>query len=592
MIMSMRYIELCEFYEKLESTTKRLEMIDILVNLFRKTPKEIIDKVVYLTQGKIYPDYVGIELGIAEKLALRAAAKATGWRYSDIMKIYRKCGDLGLAVEEVLKKRKQASFFLEELTVSEVYSTLEKIAKASGAGSQDIKIRNLAGLLARAQPKEARYLLRTLQARLRLGIADMTILEALALAFTGSRSEKPKLERAYNLCSDLGAVAKAVAEKGIEGIEKFGITIGRPIRPMLAQRLSSAEEILAKLGGKASCEWKYDGERAQIHKENNTIYIFSRRLENITHQYPDVVEYARRGIMAREAIVEGEIVAIDPETGEMRPFQELMHRKRKHEIEEAVRKIPVRVFLFDVLYVDGEDFTNKDYLTRVKKLEEIINKSENFTLVAKKILDDPQEIEKFFEEAIESGCEGLIMKSIGPDSKYQAGARGWLWIKLKRSYQSKMVEPIDLVIVGGFYGKGKRAGTYGALLCAVYNKEDGVFETISKVGSGFTDEELANLPKKLEPYKREDKPINVRSVLEPDVWFEPALVIEVIGDELTLSPVHTCAQDKIRKGSGIAVRFPRFTGRWREDKSPEDATTTEEIIEMYNSQLKKIEETV
>ena len=583
----MKYTKIVEFYEKIEQTTKRLEMTDYLVGLFKETPKEIIDKVVYLTQGKIYPDFVELELGVAEKMAMRAIANATGATIKDIEEDFKKTGDLGLTTENFIKRKRQLTLFAKPLTVDHVYNIFDKIAKATGEGSQDLKIRLLSGLLTNAQPNEGKYIIRTVTGRLRLGIADMTILDALAIAFTGSKENRPLLERAYNLCSDLGEVAKTVAEKGVEGVKQFKIRVGRPIRPMLAQRLSTPEEILEKLGGKAACEWKFDGERVQIHKDGSNVQLFSRRLENITEQYPDVQDYVRKHIKANEVIVEGEIVAIDPETEEMLPFQELMHRRRKYEIEKAIEMYPVNVYLFDILYVDGEDFTIKPYTERRSRLKEIID--ENHIKIAPAIItNDIKEIEKFFEEAIESGCEGLLLKSVKPDSIYQAGARGWLWIKLKRSYQSKMIEPIDVVIVGAFAGKGKRAGTYGALLVAAYNKEKDVFETICKVGSGFTDEDLENLPKILEEYKIEHPHPRVVTKMEPDYWFVPAKVIEIIGDELTLSPVHTCAWGVIKEEAGVAVRFPRFTGRWRDDKAPEDATTTQEIIQMYKAQLKTI----
>jgi len=586
----VKYLRLCEFYEKIERTSSRIDMTNLLVSLFKETPPDLIDKVVYLTQGKICPDFVGLEFGIAEKMAMRALVYAYGKPLRDVEELFKKLGDLGKVAEKLSSMKKQMTLFVaKELTVSQVFSTLEKIAKTSGEGAQDQKIKLLSGLLTSAKPKEARYLLRTVTGRLRLGIADMTILDALAMAFAGGKGNRPIVERAYNLCSDLGEVARVAAKEGLEGLRKFTVRVGRPIRPMLAQRLSSAREVLSKLGGVAACEWKYDGERAQMHKKGDQVWIFSRRLENITDQYPDVQEYIRENILADEAIVEGEIVAINPDTEEFLPFQELMHRRRKYDIEKAMKEYPVKVFLFDALYVDGQDLTSKPYPERRKILEQIVRETDRFCLSQMIISNDVEEIERFFEQAIEAGCEGLVMKSIRSDSIYQAGARGWLWIKLKRSYQSKMAEPIDVVIVGGFAGKGKRAGTYGALLCAVYNPDRGVFETICKVGSGFTDADLQTLPNILEPYKVDRKPKDVDSKLEPDVWFEPAKVIEIIGDELTLSPVHTCAWGVIKKDAGIAVRFPRFTGRWRDDKGPYDATTTSEIVEMYRMQLKKIE---
>ena len=585
----MDYSLVTETYEKIERTTKRLEMTDYLVDFFKKTPKEVIDKVVYLTQGKLYPDFIGIEIGMAEKLAIKAIAKASGRKESEIEKDLAETGDLGETAQKFLEKRIQLSFFRRPLTVERVYKTLDKIARASGEGSVDLKVNLLAGLLADATPRDAKYIIRTVTGKLRLGIADMTVLDALAIAFGGGKNARNILERAYNISSDLGKVAKTVAEGGIEALKNFRITLGNPIRPMLAERLSSPMEILEKLGGKCIAEYKYDGERIQAHKDGEKVMLFSRRLENITRQYPDAVELVRKHVKPKEAIIEAECVAVNLDTGEMMPFQELMHRRRKYDIAKAIDEYPVSLFVFDVLYVDGKDLTLEPYPVRHKILEEIIQGSDRFQLAKYLIVDNAEDLERFFEEAVEAGCEGLVCKSLNNDAIYQAGARGWLWIKYKRDYKSEMTDTVDLVVVGAFYGRGRRAGTYGALLLAAYNHENDTFETICKCGSGFTDADLQNLPKILEPYKIDHKHPRVNSELEAEVWFTPKIVIEVIGAEITLSPVHTCARDLIRKGSGLAIRFPRFTGRYRTDKSAEDATRVKEIIEMYRRQLKKIE---
>jgi len=586
----LKYSLIADAYEKIEATTKRLEMTDYLVELLKKTPKELIDKVVYLTQGKLYPDFMGIEIGVAEKLAIRAIAKASGHSEKEIEEDLKKTGDIGETAQNFIAKKRQVTLFQQPLTVQKVYETLDKMAKATGEGAMDLKVSLLAGLLANASPKEAKYIVRTVTGKLRLGIADMTVLDALAIAYGGGKDARQFLERAYNISSDLGRVAKTLVEEGLEGIKKFRVVIGEPIRPMLAERLSSPHEILEKLGGKCAAEYKYDGERIQAHKDGEKVLLFSRRLENITSQYPDAVELLKKHVKAEEAILEGECVAIDPDTGDMLPFQELMHRRRKYGIEKAMEEYPVSLFMFDALYVDGKDLTLEPYPVRRKYLNEVIEEGERIKIAEYLITDNPEELEKFFLEAVEKGCEGLVCKSVMPDSIYRAGARGWLWIKYKRDYKSEMTDTVDLVVVGAFHGKGRRAGTYGALLLAAYDPENDVFKTVCKCGSGFTDEDLANLPKMLEPHKIEHKHPRVISNLEADVWFEPKIVIEVIGAEITLSPIHTCAMDKIRKGSGLAIRFPRFTGNYRFDKAAEDATTEKEIIEMYHSQLKKISE--
>ena len=589
------YEDLVRMLEKIEATSSRLEMTALLVDLFKKTPVELIDKVIYLIQGKLAPDWVGIELGIAEKLAMRSIAQVSGRSISEIEKLYKTLGDLGLVAEEILSKYKAVSildFFgtspteKEKLTIDKVYNTLMKIAKASGPGSQDTKISLLASILRNSSPKEAKYIMRTITGKLRLGIADMTILDALTITFTGSKAHRSVVERAYNTYPDLGYIAKLMAKEGLEGVKKVRITIGIPILPMLAERLTSPTEILEKLGGSCLAEYKYDGERMQIHKMGDKITIFSRRLENITHHYPDVIELVREGVKCREAIVEGEGVAIDPISGEMLPFQELMHRRRKYDIEKMVEKYPVCLYLFDCLYVDGEELIDRPLIERREKLEEIVEISDRLRIATGDIVSDVKTLEAFFERAVSEGCEGIMCKSIKDDSIYQMGARGWLWIKFKRDYRYEMSDTVDLVVVGAFYGTGRRAGTYGALLVAAYDPDEDMFRTVCKVGSGFTDEDLAKLPEMLKPYEIPHRHPRVDSKMEADVWFTPSLVIEVIGAEITLSPLHTCAWNVIRENAGLAIRFPRFTGRYRFDKSPEQATTIKEIIEMYKLQKK------
>jgi len=564
-------------------------MTDYLVEILKETPTSLIDKVVYLTQGKLYPDFVGIEIGVAEKLAIRAVARAAGHREKDIETDTQKTGDLGETAQKFMTKKTQATFFSTPLTVQRVYETLDRMANSTGSGSVDQKLALLAGLLSDASPSEAKYIIRTVTGSLRLGIADMTVLDALAIAYGGGKETREHLERAYNISSDLGRVARIVAEEGMDGIRKFRVMPGEPIRPMLAERLGSSEEILEKLGGRCIAEYKYDGERIQAHKKKDTVILFSRRLENITDQYPDGVEYIRKHVLAEEAIVEGEAVAVDPETGEMKPFQELMHRRRKYGIKEAMAEHPISLFVFDVLYVDGEDLTQQPYPIRHKHLEKVIEQTDNVQVAEYIIAENPEQLEQFFEKTVEGGSEGIMCKSVNEDSVYQAGARGWLWIKYKRDYRNEMTDTVDLVVVGALHGRGKRAGTYGTFLLAAYNPDTDTFETVTKVGTGFTDADLEKLPKLLNKHKLSHKHSRVNSSLDVDVWFEPAVVIEIRGAEITLSPVHTCAMNVIRAASGLAIRFPRFTGKYRVDKSAEDATTPEEIVEMYRSQLKKID---
>ncbi|MGC9182301.1 ATP-dependent DNA ligase [Thermogladius sp.] len=591
---------LADTFESLESITARTQMVNILVALLKKTPPEIIDRVVYIIEERLWPDWKGLpELGIAEKSIIRAIAVATGQSDDVVERTAKTLGDLGKAAESLIsavrEKQKRATSLLsfvttrKELTVSRVYDTFARIAMAQGEGSKDIKIRLLSGLLAEASPKEARYIVRFAEGKLRLGVGEATLMDALAVAFGGGSFARPIIERAYNLRADLGEVARVVATKGIEELKALKPVVGIPIRPMLAERHNNPKEILEKVGGVGYVEYKYDGERAQVHKKGDEVVIFSRRLENITHQYPDVVDYVRRGVKAEEAIVEGEIVAIDPDTGEFKPFQELMHRKRKHDVQSVVKEIPVRVYLFDLLYLNGVDYTIKPLPERRRALEEVVEKNEGLDIAEYITVKNPVELEKFFMEAISDGAEGVMVKAVHKDSVYQAGTRGWLWVKFKRDYRSEMIDTVDLVVVGAFYGRGRRGGKFGALLMAAYNEEKDVFETVCKVGSGFTDEDLNQLPDLLKPHTVDKKPARVVSNIEPDVWVVPKLVAEIIGAELTLSPLHTCAVGKVRADAGISIRFPRFI-RWRDDKGPEDATTSNELVEMYKNQLKKIVE--
>lgn len=589
----MLFEELCEYYERLEVLSGKIEMTKVLADLFRKSDPEEIDKVVYLTWGKLKPDYEEFpELGLAEKLALRAISQATGLPISQIEKLYKDLGDIGKAAEQAIKNKKTAALIVESLKVNDVYNKLLKIAQASGEGSQDLKLRILMGMLVVAKPIEARYLMRTVVGKMRLGIGEMTILDALAEAFLGDRSLREPIEKAFNRRPDLGYIAKIVAKEGLEGVTQVKVTPGIPVRPMLAERLSDPNEILKKAGGRVIAEYKYDGERAQIHKIGEEIQIFSRRLENITEQYPDVVDASKKFLKAKETIVEGEIVAIDPETGEMRPFQELMRRKRKYDIEKTMKEVPVKVFLFDALYFNGEELLDRSQMERKKYLENLVESNEILKLASYIITDNVKELEEFFYKAADEGCEGLVVKSISEDAVYQAGARGWLWIKYKREYKSEMSDTVDLVVIGAFKGTGRRTGTYGAILLAAYNDEEDVFESVCKVGTGFTDADLAEIPPKLEKYVVKEKPKNVRSEMEPDIWIEPKLVMEILGAEITLSPVHLAGKkiikEKLKKDAGVAIRFPRFI-RWRDDKNPYDATTSKELVEMYFTQLKKVE---
>lgn len=588
----MEFSELAKVLASIESTTQRTAMVKLLVGLFKRLEPAEIDKAIYIILGDLRPPWEGLELGLGEKLCIRALARASGAKADELEELYKRTGDMGETARRALSRR-QAQTLLAfaggrraGLSVAQVYDTLLKVAKASGEGSQDLKVSLLSSLFSQLSPDEAKYVARFVVGRLRLGVADMTLIDALAEAFD---VPEDALERAYNVRPDLGFLGKLVAERGAAGLAEVRITPGVPVMPMLAQRLSTSREILAKLGGAAICEYKYDGERAQIHVSPGGVAIYSRRLENITHAYPDVVEAVRRSVSAGEAVLEGEIVAVDPDTGDLLPFQELMHRKRKHEVEEAVREYPAKLNLFDLLYLDGEDLTDKPLIYRRLRLSEIVKEGEDVAIAKWALFDDEEKVDVFFHEAISMGMEGLVCKS--PASIYEMGARGWNWIKYKRDYRSEMSDTADLAVVGAFYGRGKRAGLYGAFLLAAYDPKTDMFYTVCKVGSGFTDADLKKMYQMLEPYKMDHRHPRVSSRMEPDVWFTPGVVLEIVGAEITLSPLHTCCLGAVRPDVGLAIRFPRFTGRYRTDKSPEEATTVDELLEMYRSQKKvKVEQ--
>lgn len=647
----------------MEETRSRLLLTDHLVSLLRETQCEIIDKVIYLIQGKLGPSYEGIELGLAEKMAIRALAQSSGKSVTDILAVYRSKGDVGDTAREAMKTRNQNTLFSQEMTVDRVFSTLYKIAKTTGSGSQEMKLRLVSSLLNETTPREARYIMKFLMGTLRLGIADFTVLDSLSIAFTNDKSNRSLLENAYNVSGDLGMVAKELACNGIESVRSIQITLFKPIRPMLAERASSIEEGLNRMEGVAGAEYKLDGERVQIHKgkdhhrgkvkaaiaDGARVELFSRRLENITSHYPDVVQAIRKMDSLKEVILEGEIVAVDASTSEYLPFQELMHRRRKYGVEEAMQSYPVIVNIFDVLYNDAKSVTGYPYRKRRRILSELVEigdlsdddgasrdkassnpkekraskrrgdrdggklgpsagrashglervrvtdsiqyssddtTTKKIQLITQIMSSDEKEIQGFMDSAIEAGCEGIMLKH--RESVYRAGSREYLWIKVKREYRSELADTLDLVIVGALYGRGRRVGKYGALLLAAYDEHQDLFRSVSKVGTGFTDQHLESFYNTLESLRIGHKSPRVDTRMDQmDVWFEPKIVIEVIASEITLSPSHTAGLNSIREGYGLALRFPKFTGKIRDDKGPEDATSVQELIEVFKQQLKK-----
>ncbi|MEM0148804.1 MAG: ATP-dependent DNA ligase [Candidatus Micrarchaeaceae archaeon] len=586
----MLFEEMAKDFEKLESTSSRLAMVDILTDTLKNANKSEIESIVYMIQGMLAPPFKGIQIGMAEKFAEEAIALTTGYTKEEVVASFRKTGDLGATAEQFVSKSKARPLSKKHLEINEVFATFYKIATISGQGSQDAKIKMLAELLSRSTPIEARYVVRFVMGTLRLGVGDATILEALSKLATGERGFKEKLENAYNMCSDLGRVANVLLEKGVKAIENFDVVLFNPIRPALAERMPTPEEILKKMGGVCAVESKYDGLRAQIHmrKQDRKVEIFSRRLERITPMFPEIAAAALSEINAKEAILDGEAISYNEVTDEFRPFQETIQRKRKHGVEDMSKEMPLHVFAFDLLYYDGESYINKPYSERRKKLEEIVANKGTIRLADKIETDSPKEFERYFNDVIERGLEGIVAKDL--KSKYVAGARKFSWIKMKRSYRGELTDTVDLTIVGYYLGKGVRAEfKFGGLLCAVYNDKRDMFETITKIGTGFSEAQMEEFRKMLEKITTKSKPARVDSKISPDFWVEPKYVVTVKADEITRSPMHTCGMET-REGevpTGYALRFPRIIGSVRADKSPEDSTTTKEIIEMFNNQKKE-----
>jgi len=554
----MKFLELARLYEKLEKTSSYNTMRDILSGFFKKTPKDELERAAYLTLGQIASQYADVNLGMAGKMVIKSIALAGKQKEEKILQQAKKLGDVGKVAEMYAGRG--------SLTVKTVFEILHRIAETSGAGSQEKKTSLLAKLLSQASPIEARYLARIVLGDLRLGVGDKTVLDALAIAYTGGKEARKELEHAYHVCPDVGEIARTIAHKGMKGIKKIGVKLGVPIQSMLCQRIKDIEEVEKKMGYPVVVEEKYDGERIQVHKEGNKIKLYSRRLEDITLQFPDVVKAIKKAVKAKNCIIDSEVMPVDKK-GNLLPFQILMRRRRKYDVEEYVKKIPVALFAFDLLFANGKSLIRESYKKRYALLQKYVKETGKINHALRKICNDADCIEDLFNRTVERGGEGVVIKNLG--GPYEAGVRGWNWIKWKPEYVKGLRDTFDLVVVGAYFGRGRRAGTYGALLCAVYDNKKDRFETFCKLGSGFTDKELAGLLKKFRKIAHKPARLEISKTMTPDVWFDPRIVVEVTGAEITKSPNHT---------SGYAFRFPRFL-RWRE-KTPEEATTKKEILKM------------
>ncbi len=574
----MKFSDLAGYFEKLEDTSSRIELTNILSELLKRVSNEEIEKVAYLLQGRVVPFFDPTEIGMADKLVDQAIASAYDVEREKVQKLLAQKGDMGLVAENLSGGKKESN-----LTISDVHTSLYDIATTSGEGSVGKKINILADLLKDLDATSAKHLVKITLSKLRLGIGDATVLDALSVAKTSDKSHRKDLEEAYNKTSDLGFVANTYWSKGIEAIKRVELQVGKPLRPALAERLPTAEAMVKRMGSEFAVEPKYDGFRNQIHLENGKAQIFSRNLENMTHMFPDIITAVKKEVKANSAIFEGEAIAYNPTTEEFLPFQETTKRRRKYAIEEFATKLPLKLFAFDLLYLNGKDITSLSYKERRKKLSEIISNYGKILIAKEEILHSADELKKMFEEQIAAGLEGVMVKKL--DAPYKAGNRGFHWVKFKRSAAGELSDTIDCVLLGIYTGSGKRTQFgVGGLLVGVYDSEKDEFVSVSRVGTGLTDEEFRKVNEIGKKLKVDKKPARVDSAIKPSYWVEPKEVLEIFADEITRSPVHTAG----KKGDepGYALRFPRLVSFRGVDKRAEDATIVKELIAMYKAQKK------
>ena len=573
----MTFSALSRYLDRLESTTSRNELVKILSELYTKSSTEEIQPLTYLIQGRLVPFFEPVEIGLGEKLVMAAIAQAFATPLDEVAKLFGRVGDLGLVAAGLAGDGSGAA-----LPVSEVHARLVEIAGAAGAGSIEKKRSLFAALLKQVDPTSAKHLVRMALGRLRLGIGDPTVLDALSFAKKGDRSLRPVLEGAYNRTSDLGLLAKTFWSGGESEVKALKVMVGRPIRSQLAERLPNPEAVIKRLG-LVAVQPKYDGIRVQIHKKDSEVRVFSRNLEDFTLMFSELTT-AARGLKDQTLILDGEAIAYSKESEEYLPFQLTASRRRQHGIEQAARELPLIAFIFDLLYRNGHDLTDLPYEERLTLVDEVIGGSK--VLLPAPIIktDSVQVLTKALLDYISQGLEGVVVKR--PDSPYQAGARNFNWVKLKRHTSGELSDTVDLVLLGYYFGKGKRAEFgVGALLAGVYDAERDRFVTITKLGTGLSDAEWREIHKRADGLQVDQRPARVDSILVPDVWLKPEVVVEVIADEITPSPRHTAG--RVGNEPGFALRFPRIVSFRGADKRPEDATTVTEIVELFHQQRER-----
>ncbi|MBY0110345.1 MAG: ATP-dependent DNA ligase [Candidatus Babeliaceae bacterium] len=571
----MKFQEVVSVFVTIEKVTSRNQIMELLADLFHKATPDEAQMITYLSIGQVRPTYLGSQFNSAEKTIKKVIQEITQLSDADLAHQIKKYGDLGTLLSV------QAWQPHEHLTLKHVFDALVELQTITGEGSHDTRAQFLTTLLRRLSPAGAGFVVRIILGKLRTGFSDMTIIDAFSWMLVGNKSMSKQIEHAYNMCADLGLIAYKLKKDGQEALKEISITLGIPILPSLAERLPTASEIVDKLGTCAA-QPKLDGFRLQVHiKKNREVHFYSRNLIDMSPMFPELTQAAQK-LRVKDAIFEGEAIVFDESTGAFLPFQETVKRKRKHDIAQVAQEFPLKLFVFDLLYLNGESMLNKEHETRRKQALTFLSTdhTETISLIDERVVTTAAGLEDYFLECIEEGLEGLVVKKM--NAQYQPGKRNFNWIKLKRTQESgTLTDTIDAVILGYYYGRGRRAALgIGAFLIGVYDKKKDRFETIAKVGTGLSDQGFRDIKKLCDAMQVEHKPFNVVCAKElfPDVWVAPELVWVVIADEITRSPLHTAG--KTEHELGYALRFPRALEQ-RFDKQPDQATTVQEIKEMF-----------
>ena len=556
----MLYKELVEVYEQLGATTKRLEKTKILADLIKKTKKEELEIVVNLVQGNVFPPWDARKIGFSSRSMLKAIANSIGIEADKVEKLWAKKGDLGIVVEDLIKDKKQRTLFSKELTADKVFDNIRKLATMEGEGTVDRKIGLVSELLINAKPNEAKFIVRLVLEEMRVGTAEGIVRDAIAQAFDKKIDD---VEHAFDMVVDYGEVAQLAKEDKLHKVE---LKVGRPVKLMLAVLVKNVDEGFEYVGRPAIFEYKYDGFRIQIHKDKKGIKLFTRNMEDVTKQFPDVVENVKKYVKGESFILDSEAVGFDKKTGKYLPFQSISQRiKRKHGIEKIADEFPVEVNVFDVLYLDGESLIDKHLIERRKIIEKIVKEEKKKIVLSKRLVTDNVEYaEKFYNESLKAGNEGVMIKSL--EASYKAGRYVGYMCKLKN-----ILEALDLVIIGAEWGEGKRAKWLSSYTVAC--KKDGDLVEVGKVSTGMKEKAeeghtFEQLTKELKPLILEEKGKSVK--------VKPQIVVEVAYEEVQKSTTYS---------SGYALRFPRVL-RVRVDKPVSEISNIKDIDRIYKMQRK------